>query len=136
MLNIRKPTCVLAVTALLFSQAVRAEDLVASHRLLDTFPAHVGVELIYQVSVTNTGKKAFQSAKLSLTAPQNALALIKKDLNIGQLAAGQTVDVQWILTLNASDAEKFNSIGFEGEGIGSDGDKRLLKLTSVAAAAH
>lgn len=136
MLKIRNLASMLAVVGSLLSQTVCADDLVASHRLLDTFPAHVGVELIYQVSVTNTGSKDLRSAKLSLAAPQNGLALVKKDINIGQLAVGQTVDVQWILTLDASDAEKFNSIGFEGEGIGSDGHKRSLKLTSVAAAAH
>lgn len=136
MFSIRNSACVFAAAVLLVSQAVRAEDLVANHRLLDTFPAHVGVELIYQVSVTNTSKKDIQSAKLTLAAPQNGLALIKKDLNIGQLAVGKTVDVQWILTLQASDAEKFNSIGFEGEGVGPDGHKRLFKLTSVPAPAR
>lgn len=135
MQNVAKATWVLASAATFFVNISVAQDLVAHHQLVDTLPAHFGVELVYQVSITNNGSNELRSIKLALAPSPSLVPLVKRDLMIGQISAGQTVDVKWVVTIGEEDSKKgaTPSFSFVGNGVSKDGRPQKIALTSVGS---
>lgn len=135
MQNVAKAILTLTSAATFFVNIAVAQDLVAHHQLVDTLPAHFGVELVYQVSITNKGSNELRSIKLALAPSQSLVPLVKRDLKIGQIAAGQTVDVQWAVTIGEEESKKgaTPSISFVGNGVSKDGRPHKIAVTSVGS---
>lgn len=134
MQNVAKTAWILASAATLFAHTCGAQDLVAQHKLMDTLPAHFGVELVYQMSITNKGPNELRSIKLALAPTKSIDPLVKRDLAISKISAGQTVDIKWVVTMGEAESKKLVSPSFEfvGNGTSTNGRPQKVTLTSVS----